>query len=100
MEEFTLRRVGQIQQEQARLLERSGELRSAMKALQAADAALQQQLIRAQRFDPSQGVCPRCAIDDAITCRLLLVPGPNGSNVPAVPRCPQCGWTDSAHQSG
>lgn len=92
-ESFRIARLLQLQEERAANDGRLSELRQELEGLEAAETARHQKSIRAQNFDPEQGVCPRCCIDDAVTNRLLAVAF--GASNPVL-RCSTCGWTETA----
>ena len=94
---FKLARLSEIQAQKDRSAERMRQLRQEMKNIEAAEIALHEQFIRAQNFDPGQGTCPRCGIDEAVTSRLIVLAGT--SNRGLARRCPRCSWTEVADQA-
>jgi hypothetical protein len=98
-------RAEQIQREDGERTAKMRQLNQEIEALEASAIPLQQKLFRAQRFDPSLGICPRCFIDDGV--RSELKPIPIGAIVVEgaqrdvdLMRCPNrdCGWDDTVTQ--
>ena len=87
---FSVARLGEIQAQKEENAERRRRLCREMEELEAAEIALHQQFIRAQNFDPGQGACPRCSIDDGITSRLIVL---TGTTEGSARRCSRCAWT-------
>ena len=98
-------RAEQIQREQEERTAKLRQLNEEIDALEALAGTLTQRLLRAQRFDPSLGICPRCAIDDGITSELKPIPTgaivvegvPVGVDIMQCPN-PSCRWDDTVTQ--
>src|SRR6187549_260314 len=99
-EGFRQSRIEHIQHKQSQRVEKLRQLGREMKELEDAETALHLQMMRAQRFDTGLGICPRCAIDEGITSKLIAIP------IAAIARddisedvdlmqCPRCGWDDT-----
>jgi hypothetical protein len=99
-ESWRLACMDQIRLEQAERVSKMRELRAEMDRLEALETPLVQKLMRAQSFDVDRGICPRCAIDDAKSIKLVAIPTSaivvegQQQNVDVM-NCPECGWDDT-----
>jgi hypothetical protein len=98
-ESWRQKRIEEIRREQSERASKIRELSREIERLQELEVPLAQKLIRAQKFDPGSGHCPRCAIDNAKRSELIVQPigtiviGDQQADA-SLMRCPTCGWND------
>src|SRR5438128_2859103 len=93
-------RAEQLEREKAQHSEKLRKLHAEIRELEDKDPLTSGVMLRAQRFNPSSGICPRCAINDNVTSELKPV---TFGNVVIEGRqqgvdlmtCPRCGWDDT-----
>lgn len=91
------RRLEALEREEAENAERLRQLHREIAALEAAPETLVNRQLRAQFFDATKGICPRCFIDDDRRVEMVNDhnAAPLGDGRDPM-KCPSCGYEDTS----